>query len=317
MSKKKISLLIVLIMFFCVTLLTGCGSVAFSMVQYSSGQIAQTFSVKLDRQVIEQGGYDYDVSVSKVKSVLDNVMLKQKLRFQTLDETVCSSVIKEQVLKDLKIVNATEKDDVIYVQMIFDNATSYRYFYNLNQEQSQNTYITEDHAFYKKVSTVGYTKFYNFLEDEIYKQAVIEMQNYFSTSQMFSINDLDFVYCYAISQDYHMYSNADYVYYNNGLAIHAWRLTADSLDRLVVFYQIIAKPFLWYVLAIGLTFVLILLLTIIVLIKSKHKKVETNDFSNSKQLKALEEIYKKIEDGNMINITKSQIKKDYFNDDDE
>lgn len=317
MSKKKISLLITLIMFFCLTLLTGCGSVAFSLIQYPNGQIAQTFSVSLNKEIIEQGGYDYDVSVNKVISVLQNVITQQKLRFETLDESVCSEKVKQQVFKDLKVEQPKLKDGVVVAQMIFENATSYKYFYNLNNQQTeQSSYLTENHAFYKKVSTLSYTKFYNFLEDDIYRQATIEMQNYFSTNQMFSVNDVNFVYCYAVSQDYHLYSNADFVYYNNGLAMHMWRLNADQLDRVIMFYQIIPKPLLWYVLAVGLTFVLILILTIVSLTKSKTKnKTKTvNDFAYSKQSKALEEIYKKIEDGKLVDVSSDKLKDEYLSD---
>ena len=268
MKNFKYKFLLVIVVVMSVITFFGCSDVSFMVVQYPNGEILQSFSVILNKTSVESAGYNYDVSVQKVKVVLEDALLKFKERFLLTSEL--SAPVKEQVMNNT-LTLVEQEEQVISAQIRFNNITDYKYFYNLSDSSSAYTKVEKNPFFNKNISQ-RLTNFYNFQQDEIIKNAVIEMQNYFSTNQVLTIDNINFSYCYAVPSRAHIYSDADYIFNKNGIDFHVWQLKSDNLDRVIEFFTISIKPLTWYVLALALTLMLLGILLIIVKIKDKKLK---------------------------------------------
>lgn len=273
MKKDKKIIILFFSLLICIMCFCGCSTVSYSMVQYSNGEVLQAFSVSLDKNILEQNGYDFEIAKQKVESVLENVVLEQKERFLLYDNI--STSVKEDIMSNGLKTTVFSEENNVYVQMLFSNVTSYRYFYNLQQSTDNSDKSDydkmEDFLFFKKIYTIGYTKYYNFYLDPIYNDAVQEINDYFRGAN-FSLNDVKFNYCYATPRKAKLYSNADYTYFVDDLKMHIWQMDSTELDRQIEFYQILVKPTLWYILALGLTLILIVVMLIVIKIKGKIKK---------------------------------------------
>lgn len=182
-------------------------------------------------------------------------------------------------MQDIRNATITDDNNVITLQIMFKNLTNYRYFYNLvkdSEEDSTNSDTITEYPFYNVITTKTYTKFYNYRENPYYLNAENEIKSYFAGSD-FTIDDVGFNYCYGLPSSSKYKSNADYVYSQNGIDIHIWKLDSNDLNKEIEFYRIQIKPMLWYVLAIVLTFILLVILIVVCLIKNKITKNKNDE----------------------------------------
>lgn len=282
MTKMKKIIAIIFCLCLSIGLFSGCSTVSYGLVQYSDGQILQSFSTILDEEVLTQNGYDIEGEggvKEKIKSVYTNLVNDLKNDFETRILVSGNVQIYNIVMQDIRNATITDEDNVITLQILFKNLTNYRYFYNLvkdSEDDSANSDIITEYPFYNVITTKTYTKFYNYRENPYFLNAENEIKDYFAGSD-FTIEDVGFNYCYGLPSSSKYKSNADYIYSQNGIDIHIWKLDSGELNKEIEFYRIQIKPMLWYVLAIGLTLILLVIIVVVCLIKNKFNKNKSDE----------------------------------------
>lgn len=282
MTKIKKIIAIIFCLCLSIGLFSGCSTVSYGLVQYSDGQILQSFSTVLDEDVLIENGYEIegkDGVKEKIKSVYTNLVNDLENDFESRILANGNIQIYNIVMQDIR--NTTIKDDnnAITLQIMFKNLTNYRYFYNLvkdSEEDSTNSDTVTEYPFYNVITTKTYTKFYNYRENPYFLNAENQIKDYFAGSD-FTIDDVGFNYCYGLPSSSKYKSNADYVYSQNGIDIHIWKLDSSELNKEIEFYRIQIKPMLWYVLAIVLTLILLVILVVVCLIKNKLNKNKNDE----------------------------------------
>lgn len=282
---KKNKKILMLIVCFCVSILmlTGCSSVSYGLVQYSNGQILQSFSIVLDEEELSNNGYDLNETEIELRSILSDLKDDLNSDFQTRMVNKNALDVYLQVMQGINH-SITYERNVVTMQILFKNVTCYRYYYGLLDEENtndNNNLVVTDCGFYNIITTKTYTKFYNYRENPIYLNAENKVKEYFNGSN-FTIQDVNFNYCYGLPSSSKYKSNADYIYSQDGIDIHIWNLGSDNLNKEIEFYQIQVKPLLWYVLAVVLTLILMVILVIVCLIKNKFHKNKSD--SNDKEI---------------------------------
>ena len=282
MTKMKKIIAIIFCLCLSIGLFSGCSTVSYGLVQYSDGQILQSFSTVLDEDVLTENGYVIeggDGVKNKIKSVYTNLVNELQSDFETRILVSGNFQIYNIVMQDIKNATITDEDNVITLQILFKNLTNYRYFYDLvkdSEEDNSNSDTITEYPFYNVITTKTYTKFYNYRENPHFLNAENEIKEYFASSD-FTIDDMGFNYCYGLPSSSKFKSNADYIYSQNGIDIHIWKLDSSELNKEIEFYRIQIKPTLWYVLAVALTFILLVILVVTCLIKNKLNKNKSNE----------------------------------------
>lgn len=282
MTKMKKIIAIIFCLCLSIGLFSGCSTVSYGLVQYSDGQILQSFSTVLDEDVLTENGYAIEGEggvKNKIKSVYTNLVNELQSDFETRILISGNFQIYNVVMQDIKNATITDEDNVITLQILFKNLTNYRYFYDLvkdSEEDNSNSDTITEYPFYNVITTKTYTKFYNYRENPHFLNAENEIKEYFAGSD-FTIDDVGFNYCYGLPSSSKYKSNADYIYSQNGIDIHIWKLDSSELNKEIEFYRIQIKPTLWYVLAVALTFILLVILVVTCLIKNKLNKNKSNE----------------------------------------
>ena len=272
---------------FFIGIFSGCSTVSYGIVQYQNGQILQSFTINVDEQVLLEKGYDANEKEMQIKSILDDLVSDLKTDF--LLRMVSNESLYNQVMQGVKTSTNVENNQIV-LQILFSDATNYRYFYGLtnNNQDEEDSVIVTDCGFYNIITTKTYTQFYNYRENIYYLKAEKRVKDLFDEND-FSIEDIDFNYCYGLPTAYKYSSNADFIYSQDGLDIHIWKLSSETLNKEIEFYRIQVKPLLWYVLAVALTFVLLVVLFIVIFIKKIHNK---NKYEN----KSIDDLLKENDD---------------------
>lgn len=286
MKNKKL-LLIIAIFMVSISIFTGCSSVSYGIVQYADGQILQSISINLDKTELEEKGYDVTEKQIQIKDILEDLFTNLKNDFilrMASNQTIC-----EQVLSGVKKASQVDQDShTIVLQLLFNNITNYKYFYNI-QASTDNENIVTEYPFYNVITTKTHTQFYNYKANPYYQDAEQKVIALFKEGD-FTIQDVNFNYCYGLPVESKYTSNADYVVTQNGTDIHIWKLKSDELNKEIEFYRLQVKPLLWYVLAVALTLILLVILVIIVIVKK---------FTNKNKVQYVEDV--KIEENESVN----------------
>lgn len=267
--KKFISLLFIFI--FSAILFSGCAKVDYSIALFEDGSVQQCLTVELDKADIEAHGYNFEDAKTKIKtemnSFLTNINQRHLLYCFTKGVSTEDSGIKFGV---------QEKDVVnIYCYVKFDSTTIYKDFYQI-VDNPDDTKV-ETHIFYNEYYSENPSVYAN-IEENIYAQNI---QAYFSE---YSLEDVEYNFTYATSSN-KIYSNCDNVTYENGLKIHSWTFNADKLNsRTTRMYQIGINTAPWYVVALIIVFLFLIIGGIVVLFKhfmDKKKLLKVQKINNS------------------------------------
>lgn len=271
--KKFKKILLSLMLTFIIILFSGCASIQYQRTLYENGRILDAVSVKLDTQAITNAGYNIEKVSQDVKIKMQEYLNQVVNSFYNRDDGLLD-IEKIAVYNNLNTL-VTTKNDYIIASIEFNNYNTFKYFYGLHliEDNEDDTNIVESFLYNKNVST-GKTIFAgqdaNFINNEF--------MAYFNND--FSIENCDLTYVFGTPES-KLHSDADYTYKEDGVIYHQWMLTDKNDDISTFTFQM--KPVNWYILALIVTFALIIILFIVsIFVKNKKNtlKIATNEIKS-------------------------------------
>ena len=279
---KKLSALIL-----CLTLIfvmSGCAKIQYQRVVNTDGSIIDAVSVKLDEQKIVENGFNLNTVKAEIKRKM-NIYLKAICNaFDSRDDQL--NEIEKIAIKNNVLAEVFENDDYIIASLTFSNYSAFKYFYGLHlvDENEQDNSETIKTLLYNKNVSTGKTIF----SGEDAQFITNEFLSYFGNK--FDITDAELSFIFATPQS-KLHSDATYSYEIDGVHYHEWVIT--DINQEISTYTFQVKSINWYVLALLLTVVLIVVLFIIASIKRKKQikmqnkiisiNENTKDFENDEK----------------------------------
>lgn len=242
----------------------GCAEAGYQISIFKDGTIRQTFYVQLDEELITEAGYDITATKDQIINSIDDLIhgtggLVEEFEAVDHGATPLEDLQIEQRIK-AGIGYATEKDGVIGVTLNFSAYEDFRLFYRYDVEEPEpNEELVEETPFYIKTTTYSSTIFKNVPESSL---LILFLEMFDDQPTIFNLNDVTFYHNYA-SYDTKLRSNADNVYYSNGLKVHSWQVGEETLERQIEFYEYDIIVLWWYVLALVLTITLMLIILVL------------------------------------------------------
>ncbi len=285
-------------------LLSGCVTVTNTVnyVETSGGVfIVQQVDINLDKAQIEENGYDYSKIISEIyrdelqpTGVLYSLVRKIRSDYTTrVTETFAEhETLKNQYLSGLLETVITKTDTGFSVYLSFSDV---RYFLFFNKVTSGNKLIdvpfggsiTTDENFLitSYLQTVvnpfnlwwNETISYKGVETD-FKDALTDIfeNNKSGDEKSYEIGDINLIFNF-ISPYKRLHSNADSITKSNGKYVHSWNIDPNKIDEEVVFFRTSANTGVWYLIALGLAIIFVLLGTVLYLfikiLKKDRKKL--------------------------------------------
>lgn len=269
----KFKKLLCLILLCTVFLFAGCATIEYDRIVLEDGTILDAVSVKLDNQKIENAGFNVNDAKEGVKTKMSNYLLQVVNTFKAREDGL-SSIEKYAVLNNLTY-SVTENNDYIIASIKFKNYNTFKYFYGLHlvEDTDKNEPDKVEEFLINKYVNTGKTIF----STDDAKYITNDFIAYFDNK--FSLDDTNLSYVFGTSED-KLYSNANYQYSLNGINFHQWII--NDINQEISTYTIVPKPVNWYLLALSLTFVLIVILYVISLFtkKKSNKQLTIKDVEN-------------------------------------
>ena len=295
---KKI---LAIILCLCCFVLCGCQTAPqYILEQNSEGNVTQT--VYLPFTVRELMNYGLDVAsaseiANNLKGKFDTYFINRYINFETkllADETLSMEdklYIKSccPTMEDMKgkgqIFGNSENSGIIYV-LEFKNVIAYYYFnmsYNYDdmiEELEKDDSVTKENFLTKNVVSSGETIYgvYTDLSEELTFAEYVTQQSkeillsYGMTENIVeNIIPKQYVYRYGTASK-RLHSNADKVFAVDDVYYHEWTIDVQNSTREIVTWRTYAKPNMWYIVALGLTVVLVGVLSVASIIESKKLK---------------------------------------------
>ena len=267
---------------------SGCASVHYSLLVNEDGTVNQGFEINIDKQAIESAGYNYDQAKSKIMEQVNNIASVYRNFYRSNYQTLAGYPFEFSGVT-YQIKQLTESD--ILVSFNFPSIKIYKLCYGITESsESEQEQEIEENFFYTKTIDHSATVFANY-EDAWWKQYIDELLDYFNGSientTPFTLNDCEYNFYYGYPSS-KLYSENSQTFYYNGIKVHHWTFDASQMNDEIITYTLQMKPAHWYILAIGSTFALVIVLFIIVyLSKRKQIKLEEVELENAQQTENL------------------------------
>lgn len=265
MTKLK-KILLTLLITFIMLLSTGCASIEYERVLNTDGTILDAVCVKLDNEKITTAGFNLETVKTEIKSKMNLYITAIIQSFYNRDDGLLD-IEKISVYNNIT-TTVTEKNDYIIASIKFRNYNTFKYFYglHLDNDDNDNTKTIEEFLYNKNVSagkTIFSTSDAEFITNEFLC--------YFDNN--FTINNAELLYSFGTPES-KLHSDANYKFTHDGVYYHQWVLNDVNQDITTYTYQM--KPINWYILALILTFIFIIVLFIISLFQKKKVELKNH-----------------------------------------
>lgn len=252
----------------------GCGVVL--AVNSSSNYL---YGKNFDGQIVEQIVVPVEATYSPqekqnikwtARDIINQRLTTYKANIQSQLSLPFSAEYKDALSQMMNAVQISwpewdEDTDEFFVQIVFENETSYLWFYNVVEKNFKQTSTTKQWLYY----TIHYTGSSNYIKSVgLYGL----LSDSISLATIFpEILDSQLTYSY-LTQSGRYHSNADTTKHATDGYVHTWNVTDE--DRVIEFSLNIAKRQNWYILAIiiGLSCTLVLGIVALVVVLIKHNK---------------------------------------------
>lgn len=312
--RKKI--LTIIICLFSIFLFCGCAKINYSLTLESSGVVTQAINL----QVSEKDIVNADKTLNNFKRTIEKVA--NQVAFKSYEAFLNSHQLDEElktysgnIVKFAEIIEFVNKSmdpnqgkakvewsrngDIIYckISLKFSNIYAYRYFYDSYPDKEEETEtIREDHFFYAKDISYSDSPF-----NDIAKEGGIgeSFMQYFDNR--FTYGDISCSFTYSTPNS-KIYTDADYVEKDtNGNTVHTWTFTTEQImqdgkSKLGI-YTVKYRAYVWYIYAVGITFLAGLVLLAIAGIKESKKRKYQSHFIGT-DLSYFEKTSKEISEAN-------------------
>lgn len=264
---------------------SGCANVGYSLILKKDGQVEERFFVELDKSKIELAGYNYQDAYDEVYSYCNQAITNMNSNinyFKYSSQYFEFLAIYGQLQPNQKaikcgVVKYSETQIIAYVSF---GSTYVRNAYNAFIKANSGTGETteeepriEDKFLYTK--TVDSTE--NPFSDIEDSQFASDFLSYFdgetNGSQKFELSDVKYTFLYGIKSN-KIYTNSNRTTRTEDGYLHEWDFDYDKINTPIETYTITIKPVAWYLLALGLTVVFTLVITIIAIVQKKSKKIQ-------------------------------------------
>lgn len=274
--KKFLSVVCLLVV--SVLLFSGCASVNYSVIMNSEGKIEQAMQVNLDKSEITLAGYSYDEVFDKVGADFDSYFYSPE---GSLKIKILEYALKKHEDVDecgIKLYRESLKDEgIIFGSIVFDSYKIYKEFYNITDDDNDQTIIEKTWFFDREISESDSIFSSILQEGSGSNQIASEYLDYFDGSlagtTKKTLEDADYNFYYGVPTT-KLYSNSDRVFTQNGITIHEWNFSASQLGDKIRTYTLAVKPTAWYILALVITIVIVGIVLVIGLLQKKFKKTE-------------------------------------------
>ena len=300
-------ILILVICFFCLFTLCGCGSINYSIIISDKGTITLQFDLEFDVQQLSSGlsvaNKNLGDFASKIQYYGNVVYNNSCVEFEeTLNQVAENGVVKTysgdmtvaevmaEVYSNMEwsndLQNWTQKNNKFYysIALKFKTYNAYRYFNgvypstedeedeDVKEERKDNFFFAEDYTYTKSI--------YNDLTNNSLAQYFLQ---YFNDN--FSLNDMNYSFTYSTPST-KVYSNASEIKTDSetGNIVHKWNFSADDLqtdDFRICTYEVKIRAWVWYALAVVVSILTGVTLYVIVAVKeNKQKKLAVANLQN-------------------------------------
>lgn len=274
---KKFRLALILVITFCVFLLTGCANVSYSVLENQDGTIKQAVDITLDQQQLLLAGAD-NADYLSIKNEVMRVMntKKQELLddyFDRLSKNPDLTPHQKEALKESVQIEISEEINIIRYSMNFENIGAYYLFYDYDPTKNDDEEVVEkkEGLFYSRYVQKTQTIFSN---TQMVQSYVTYAKNYLQSLGVSPsmIKEPTYSYSYKTLNS-KMYSDCDQrTTTEDGGVIHTWNMSADQTQREIMFFTVQPRKVVWYLFALGGALVLVGVLFLVHFLKTKKKK---------------------------------------------
>lgn len=289
MKIKKLLTILSLILISACSLL-GCATIESIRVINPDLSIMDKLVITLDREklgdkyddVRNSVQYDLETFRGHVESWIDSFRDEYYLIYETLNDGITCEVLPSLKQNELSVV------------IEFAGIEYFRAFYGLEANTEELKEAMASESYYKAMEDIGpfvtsicnddyktegmglfLYKYYMFSEEGILKQMQdfsVDGNNYYNeyTSLTgYTLDDVEVNQIFAYPDD-RIKSNADVVEVLDGMTLMQWNLSDKSEDFEISIYYIAAQSTAWYVLALMIS--LVAVVVIFIILKIKHSK---------------------------------------------
>lgn len=246
-------------------------------------QVKQMLYFSLDEDKIISLSNEKDFEIFKQNLKEEIVEIRNNFLFNYALTYLQNPIEEFKINKGVLLSDVTYNSDqkVIGFSVVFSSLQAWSY-YNSNGNNSSSNVPSEGNIFYNKKISNGKFIFSNKSTmngeektiGEIYAQKFINSSKGLSFESYIKNNyKPSFIYSYSTVFD-KIKSNANYQFSNNNIFYHIWTVEFENIndENLVSIYLLIINYGWWYVFAIFITLLFILLSFLIIKIKKNRKK---------------------------------------------
>lgn len=286
----KIKKLFVLILILFCTIFTGCANIEFVRFVDGNHAIQDKFVVELDKDKLNEKGYSMFEVLKDIESDFVNIknsIEDWKKQFQVNPDLLyVYDMVKDGIIVDVK--PARNDSNSIYLSITFSNLSMFGLFYGYSTIENQEyTKAMEDVGpFISKMIEEDYSTEelglmlykYSLLKDDgilaSLKDFEYDGENYYVNYSEYFEGDFEFsdveVSEIFVYPDDRIYGNADDGEVISGVSTFKWVLSDKDENFQMEIYKMAPNAVNWYVLAIIISCMVVVVLFIIMFLKSKQ-----------------------------------------------
>jgi len=284
---KKYLTIVLMLIISCVTFV-GCANIEFIRAVDATNTIVDKLVIELDRSKIEKSGADYDTVVNTITGDMQFFRNKvENWKEQFIDYPEIYTKIKEKGY--IFVTHTPLVNNKLTLSIEFNGWDMFGLFYGYSEiENFEYQKVMEDVGpFIKGILNEEYTQ-ENYglflIKYSIIKSCGIEnlaedftfgTEEYYEkyrdlTNSRYSTNDITFSQIFAFPDD-RLYSNADDKEVQGGLTMLRWDFSDKDENYEMIIYKLAPKTVAWYILALVLATIFVVIITIYFHKKAKNQ----------------------------------------------
>lgn len=271
---KYVSLIVVVS---CIFLFAGCTNIEFQRLVDDFGQILDKVTIEIDETKLPSD-VNVNTLVGKIKGDLRkyyvNPMLQRLAVFKDQHPIEYHQLI-DYVSIGEPIESVENGIHKITVETIFasSDVMAFMYGYDSTDTDSDSELTESKNFFIKKYTQTTDNVFGDITQIEFSGENLFDKYVEF-VGEEYGASDVTLTQIYG-STDSRMHSNADETIYYNGFTCHLWEFSGDDSSGQLMFYYLTANPTGWYVLAIVITILVVLIIVGCYIIKKRKNKYKS------------------------------------------
>lgn len=283
-------LTILFLMFVSITFFCGCASVEFIRAVDASNTIMDKIAISLDESKVNKSGLNLETimnsiedDMNKFRNEVNAWKSEQFAEYPELFETVKTG-IKVEVTKPRRneislalefdgwnmfglFYGYAEAEDFEYTKFVEDKGPFINNILNSNYEDNSYGLFLIKYSILKSNGIVGNIKSFEFDGTNYYDKY------YNMFMHRYNLDDVDISQIFAFPDD-RLHSNADDIEVEGDLTLLKWNMNGKNEDYQMTIYKITANPSTWYIVALVISAISVIIITVVIRKKSKGQIVQ-------------------------------------------